>query len=374
MFLSFACSRRSMRVRGAVAFGAFALVGVAQAATDAALAQCRALDDAAARLACYDRLAEDLAGRGAAPAAPAVSASEALKAAKAAGDSALGPTLDVGDLDDTWLGRWWELRPADKRGTFRVTDYKSSFFLPVHFSDRMNTRPTTPAPGHTGQLGDYRRLETKLQLSMRAKLIEGAGLPNADLWFAYTQTSLWQLWNRSDSAPFRSTDHEPELIYVLPVSWRPPVLRDYGWRLRMVDARVTHQSNGQSLPLSRSWNRVSVGLAFENAPADMTVSARLWQRLGESDDDNPDLIGWRGRGEFMLTWTPGLSVAALQWRTGFDRVDRGALQLDWTYPVHTDNPQGLRWYLQLFTGYGETLQDYNFKSTSLGLGLALFRF
>lgn len=53
---------------------------------------------------------------------------------------------------------------------------------------------------------------------------------------------------------------------------------------------------------------------------------------------------------------------------------RGLLQLDWTYPVYNDHPDGLRWYLQLFTGFGETLLDYNFRQTSVGLGLTLFKF
>ena len=35
---------------------------------------------------------------------------------------------------------------------------------------------------------------------------------------------------------------------------------------------------------------------------------------------------------------------------------------------------GLRWYLQAFSGYGQTLLDYNFRQTSVGAGLALFEF
>jgi phospholipase A1 len=37
-------------------------------------------------------------------------------------------------------------------------------------------------------------------------------------------------------------------------------------------------------------------------------------------------------------------------------------------------PAGLRWFVQVFTGYGETLLDYNHRQTSIGAGVTLFQF
>ena len=64
----------------------------------------------------------------------------------------------------------------------------------------------------------------------------------------------------------------------------------------------------------------------------------------------------------------------MTWRTNFKSVSRGSLQLDWTHPVFADQPTGLRWYVQFFHGFGETLLDYNHRQTSLGMGLTLFQF
>jgi len=162
------------------------------------------------------------------------------------------------------------------------------------------------------------------------------------------------------------------VIYVLPT---PSSLQNgpMGWHWRMSEFGFVHQSNGQSAALSRSWNRLYASVGAENGT--VTAALRLEQRLeksGGQSDDNPDIVDYLGRIEARLTWSPGQSTAALLWRPSLK--GRGQIQLDWTFPVHKDRPDGLRWYVQGFQGYGETLLDYNAKQTSLGMGLTLFKF
>lgn len=323
--------------------------------------RCATEPDAARRLACYDRLFRPDPDASAPPPETPASAPAAV----------VPPPSRVGS--DSIMSRLWELDDADKRRKFVVRTHLPNYFLPLHYTDRLNRAPSSPTRVGAVPNERYRPLEAKLQVSLRAKVASGVLLPGADLWFAYTQRSLWQLWNSQESAPFRSTDYQPEAIYVVPV---PGELRTlpFGWQWRMLQAGVAHQSNGQTEPLSRSWNRTYVGAGFEHGEFGLQWRVhRRWREAGE-DDDNPDLTGFIGRGEIQATWLPGLATAALTWRTNLRALDRGSLQLDWTYPVDSDEPSGLRWYVQVFTGYGETLLDYNHRQTTLGVGLSLFQF
>lgn len=331
------------------------------------IGDCAAIADDAARLACYDGLAGRMPS--AVPGVPAGRTPDLMAAPEPVGPGLQGPPAP----HPSFLSKFWELDQADKRGTFNFTGYRPNYLLPLHATTDINTTPTSPTPGRDGQLGNFRRVEAKLQISLRTKLAENLLLPGGDLWAGYTQQSFWQVYRPSESSPFRSTDYEPELMYVLPT---PQGLRTlpWGWQWRYGIVALAHQSNGQAEPLSRSWNRVYFGGGFERDDVSLSLRYNLRLKESASKDDNPDLVSYRGHTDWLLAWTPGRATASLQWRTSFRRLDRGSLQFDWTYPVGPDSPRALRWYAQVFTGYAETLLDYNFRQTSLGLGLTLFQF
>jgi phospholipase A1 len=267
----------------------------------------------------------------------------------------------------------WELDDGDKRGTFRVRTYQPNFILPAHYSSSINRQPQSPTRTGAKFQENYKDIEAKFQVSLRAKVLENFLLPNADLWFAYTQTSMWQLWNSEDSAPFRSTDYQPEVVYVIPTL---DYLHDlpFGWSMQMLQLGFVHQSNGQSEPLSRSWNRVYAAAAFEREQVGFQI--KLNKRITESlsEDDNPDLTSYLGTTELQLNWLPGRSTASLARKMNWHNFSRGSWQLDLTYPINKQQPDGLRLHLQLFSGYAETLLDYNHRQNSIGLGVMLFNF
>ncbi|WP_373691535.1 phospholipase A [Azonexus sp.] len=338
------------------------LAGQAQAADG--LIECAAEPDEKLRLACYDAAARLSVMNS----KPLLETGDPLAAQVPVTPAAATSTAVLSSP----MAKFWELGADDKRGAFIVRTYQPNYVLPFHYTSGLNRASSrSDDPAGSNQNG-YRKIETKLQISLRAKVAEDLLLPGADLWFAYTQRALWQVWDRGGSAPFRSTDYQPEAIYVVPVPEKLSAL-PFDWKLRMLQVGLAHESNGQNLPSSRSWNRAYLGAGFERGDFSLLFRANKRLRM-QSDDDNPNLTDYVGRAEVNMAWVPGVSTVSVNWRTTLKSMSRGSLQVDWTYPVFASQPAGLRWYFQAFTGYGETLIDYKHRQSSVGLGLSLFQF
>jgi phospholipase A1 len=339
------------------------LLGLAATTTHAmadngALSECQAIADAKARLACYDNLGK--AGEGVKP--PVASAEIIEKSNTAPRPS---PITDINQSAASALGNQWEL--DQKKGIFALRAYKTNYFLPLSYSDNRNQHPSSSAS--TGQQPPFAQgvdaindTEAKFQLSFKVKAIESIFSDRADLWLAYTQKSYWQLYNRDYSAPFRETNYEPEGILSIRTDLDLGLIK---WRF--LNLGLVHQSNGRSNPLSRSWNRVYANFGFEKN--NFSLEVRPWYRFKESDgsDDNPDLLDFMGHGDVTARYRfdSGQELSALM-RQNF-RTGNGAIQLDWSYPL-TGNLKG---YVQIFSGYGDNLLDYNRRQNVLGFGIAI---
>lgn len=203
--------------------------------------------------------------------------------------------------------------------------------------------------------------EVKFQLSLAFPLWRGILGDNSVLAASYTQRSWWQLSNHGASSPFRETNYEPQIF----LGWAT----DYsfaGWTLRDIELGLNHQSNGRSDPTSRSWNRVYARLMAENG--NLLAEIKPWYRLpdGESNDDNPDITKYMGYYRAKLGYRVGNSVFSVQgnynWNSGY-----GGAELGWSYPIS----EHVRFYTQVFSGYGESLIDYNHRQTRVGVGVTL---
>ena len=96
---------------------------------------------------------------------------------------------------------------------------------------------------------DYQHIETKFQLSLKAKIMQDA-FGKGDVWVAFTQQAYWQMYNGKLSRPFREINYEPELIFTYPLN-----LSAGAFKMKMIGLSVNHQSNGKEAAHSRSWNR-----------------------------------------------------------------------------------------------------------------------
>lgn len=282
--------------------------------------------------------------------------------------------------------RWgYDRRPGEDVFTFG--QYHENYLI-VRDSSAPNTLPYAPDaqgdPVYATVPIDLQHPEIKLQLSGKVRVLDlpappiGGGRTIEDafgLWLAYTQQSHWQVFNGAQSRPFRETNYQPEAIFSIHPQLFVEERGQREWNWRVFNLGVGHQSNGQSSPLSRSWNYVFAQLGFEldNGYGQWSVVMRPWYRIPESSrkDDNPDLIDYIGYADIRGTWRQCDWEASLSVR-GNPGTGKGAAQLDVSFPLRFgDRYYPFLGYLQLFSGYGESLIDYNWRQTTAGIGFRL---
>ena len=347
---------------------------------------CQAIkDDAGAQLACFQQWAESQlpantppASMTSAPADPATGApaTQILLLPSLNTEAPDGKPIGCRNTQYSELSRFWELQRGTDCDTFAIRGYRP-MSLAFVMSGGVNPPPLIGA----GTPPDYKHAETKIQLSVRTKVAKGllkSGDADADdqdsLWFGYSQQSYWQLFSGNISRPFRTTDHEPEVIYIYPHQIALPG----GWNYRLSGVGLVHQSNGQSEQLSRSWNRSYLMGAAEKVlgpESSLRLQGRIWDRLRESaaDDDNPGIENYIGRAEINGTWQINkANTLGVTLRHSLHREAKGSTRIDWMMaPAASPNYTGLRYHVQLFNGYGDSLLDYNKRRNVLSVGLSL---
>jgi phospholipase A1 len=344
---------------------------------------CTAIETDAQRLACYDRAtgrdnlpaAQKKSDAAAQAPAPATSTSpsnnafghEAARVAstnpQAAGADSAQAASDVKPL--SLLDSRWELSPESKLGTFNLRGYKPIVVLPFFASSNQNREPSSPNPLNTvTEPQQVDNIESKFQISLKTKIWQGVFGDQGDVWAAFTQSSRWQVYNEKESRPFRETDYEPEVMLMFNTNYQLA-----GWDGRLLGIGLDHQSNGQSDPLSRSWNRVMGYAGFERPG--WTIMFRPWWRIPEGgpDDNNPDIDNYMGRADMQIIheWQGQEFGLMLRHSLRAGSESHGAAQFTWSFPVAGN----LRGYMELFKGYGESMIDYNHNATYLGIGVSL---
>jgi phospholipase A1 len=241
---------------------------------------------------------------------------------------------------------------------FVITPHRPTYLLPMAYNARLNNAPYEDAePGLAAKHG-----EIKFQFSFKVPLIKGLLFGKGMMSFGYTQQSYWQAYNGNYSSPFRETNHEPEMLITFPTDYRV-----MGMRGRMMALSFNHQSNGRSEPLSRSWNRVMLEMVLERD--DLYISLKPWWRIPENEetDDNPDIEDYLGHFELRALQRYRDHSLGLMLRNNLQEDNRGAIQMDYTFPIK----KRLNGYVQLFSGYGESLIDYDHYSNRIGVGIML---
>lgn len=227
----------------------------------------------------------------------------------------------------------------------------------------MNTNPQSVGqPNAYDEPIPFHSTEVKFQISFKTKVLQSFLFGKGDLWVGYTQIAHWQVYNQKLSRPFRELNYEPELIANFPLNFSV-----FGVEAKMIGLAFNHQSNGRADPISRSWNRVVFNFTMERDNFELAL--RPWIRLDNTteNDDNLEILDYVGRAEANLFYKKnGHSLDLLVRNSLSFKNNHGSVQFNYLYPIKNN----LRAHLQIFSGYGENLLDYNHYQTTVGLGLA----
>lgn len=235
--------------------------------------------------------------------------------------------------------------------SFDIYPYKENYFLPISYDlEAKNGR---------------KQNEAKFQISINKPITYNLLGLNETINFGYTQKSWWQIY--SDSSPFRETNYAPEVYMIAPhINHENSLLKAY-------KVGFLHESNGQHGAESRSWNRLYLEgyLQYSN----LFIVPRVWYRIPEksSSDDNPDIEQYLGYGDINVIYAYGDHTFKLLLRNNlrFNTHNKGFAQANWVFPLtQAKNTFG---FIQLSSGYGDSLIDYDQEINRISFGISLSR-
>jgi phospholipase A1 len=318
--------------------------------------------DDAGRLKCFDELAAPATEENVVP-------DENAEASTTPATPAVAPTRSP---ERSYLTKAWNLDDLSNRDPSkldRIQPYRQSYLL-VNRTSNPNRQPGSPAIGRNTPVPEnIGASEIKFQLSFKADIgsqrnLDFLGIKTFRMWGAYTQQSYWQAFNIKNPSPFRETAYEPELIATLGTG--------HASGLKLINLGWVHQSNGQTLADERSWNRIYLLGGWEWNDT-TSILVRGWRRIPENSlkDDNPDISDYLGRGDLVMRWEPSdkTQAIALLLRNNLKGTNnRGYEQIDWATPVKFGD--AARMHIQMTSGFGESLIDYNHRQNTIGPGFS----
>ena len=289
-------------------------------------------------------------------------AQESSDVVVAAGPQESNEVYQVGDPESALEIRLRHERESAEK-PFVITPYKPNYALPVVYNGDPNNAPYAPFEQYDPNVTNLDNVEAKFQLSFKIPVLLDIFDGRADLWFAYTQVSFWQMYNSASSSPFRETNYEPEVMLNIDQNYKV-----FGLTLTHIIPAFVHQSNGRSDPLSRSWNRITTNFVFEKG--NFAMSLKPWYRIPEKkkDDNNPDIEDYLGYADYLFGYKHDGMVYTMLLRNNLKSNNNlTSVELDWSIPM----TERIKLYLQYINGYGDGMIDYNYRTHAIGIGVAL---
>lgn len=234
------------------------------------------------------------------------------------------------------------------------------------FIDRLS--PYLPAYFISGT----REPEAKFQFSLKYRLLSPPGeAERQGLHFAYTQQSVWDIG--APSSPFYDTSYMPELMWES-IQPKESVMR--GSHFLGYQTGYHHESNGKDGDTSRSIDTLflrPIAMFGDLDGWNLILAPKFFGYLAQGEENN-DIEKYRGYADWVaiLGKNDSLSLVFVG-RIGKD-FDRGSIEISASYPIRSKSLDFASYFfVQWFDGYGETLLDYDKRSSHLRAGIALVR-
>jgi phospholipase A1 len=247
---------------------------------------------------------------------------------------------------------------------FTLFTHERNYILPFSYvanpSEEFYQREKLIDP--TNQEKYYSNTEAEFQISFFLPVARKMSLfeSNWDLLFAYTHHAWWQIYNGAWSRPFRETNYTPE-VFLRQIK-ADSNFEVMGLKAMGYDLGYIHESNGEIQVLSRSWNRL-FGRVYLVSP-EAAVILTGWLRMPETvSDDNADIQMYKGIGSIEFQKTFGPHTLELEMLL----AARPGVELRYSYPWK----EGLRWFVDVKYGYGQSLMEYDSETRRFAFGIAL---
>jgi len=248
---------------------------------------------------------------------------------------------------------------------FGLRPYKANYILPFGIANK-------PYTTHLYSAIPYDKKEAEIQVSLKLQVAQNLFGLHERYYLAYTQQAFWQIY--IDSAPFRESLYNPEGFVVFPISDKKSM-----FHMRSLKIAVAHKSNGQpnttNVPefngfnISKSINYLYATLRLQH-DALITDFTLLSPFPGNANlDDNPDLMKYLGYTKIKFTYFYNEHMFSLMARGNIDSM-KGAIEATYSYPLRKHKSY---LYIKLFTGYVESLIDYNNDITKFSIGVSFSR-
>ena len=258
---------------------------------------------------------------------------------------------------EKWLG-----------GEFGLQPHYVNYLLPFGYT-KQNYREY-PASD------DYGEIEAELQVSLKINIGNDLFGLGEKYYLSYSQRSFWQIYEKS--SPFRETNYNPEMFVVFPISDHSTA-----FNMRSITLAYAHLSNGQGQPhdedmytsvhedpdnRSRGMDNLYLNFTFQHKT--LITELKIWTPpMGVKDkSDNPDIMDYYGYTRLKFTYFLGENMFTLMGRGNFN-TGKGAMEATYSHPL----VNGTYLYAKVFSGYGESLIDYNNQITKFSIGFSFSR-